>query len=75
MAGALLPTVVLCLGTYGDPRGVGVSHERGTPVGLLNGPRSAHLCVSEETLCVSTKREHSLHLHGHRTLGDAGFVG
>ena len=26
------PTVALCLGTYGDPRGVGVSYERGTPV-------------------------------------------
>ena len=25
------PTVVLCLGTYGDPRGVGVSYERGIP--------------------------------------------
>ena len=29
------PTVALCLGTYGDPGGVGVSYERGTPVGLL----------------------------------------
>ena len=27
-----VPTVALCLGTYGDPRGVGVSYERGTPV-------------------------------------------
>ena len=26
------PTVAPCLGTYGDPRGVGVSYERGTPV-------------------------------------------
>ena len=26
------PTVALCLETYGDPRGVGVSDERGTPV-------------------------------------------
>ena len=26
------PTVVLCLGPYGDPVGVGVSYERGTPV-------------------------------------------
>ena len=26
------PEVALCLGTYGDPRGVGVSYERGTPV-------------------------------------------
>jgi len=26
------PTVALCLGNYGDPRGVGVSYERGTPV-------------------------------------------
>jgi len=24
--------VALCLGTYGDPRGVGVFYERGTPV-------------------------------------------
>jgi len=28
------PTVALCLGTYGDPMGVGVSYERGTPVHL-----------------------------------------
>ena len=27
------PTVGLCLGPYGVPRGVGVSYERGTPVG------------------------------------------
>jgi len=26
------PTAALCLGTYGDPRGVGVSYGRGTPV-------------------------------------------
>ena len=25
--------LALCLGTYGDPRGMGVSHERGTLVG------------------------------------------
>ena len=28
-------TVALCPGTYGDPREVGVSHERGTPVARL----------------------------------------
>ena len=28
------PTLALCLGTYGDPRGVGVSYERGTPIHL-----------------------------------------
>ena len=32
------PTVALCLGTYGDPRGVGVSYERGT---LVHGVVSA----------------------------------
>jgi hypothetical protein len=26
--------VALCLGTYGDPRGVGASYERGIPVGF-----------------------------------------
>ena len=26
------PTVALCLGTYGVPKGVGVSYERETPV-------------------------------------------
>ena len=29
------PTVALCLGTCGDPRGLGVSYERGTPVHSL----------------------------------------
>ena len=29
-----VPTIGLCLGSYGDPRGLGVSHERGSPVGL-----------------------------------------
>ena len=29
------PTVALCLGTYGDPRGAGVSDERGTSVARL----------------------------------------
>ena len=28
------PHSALCLGTYGDPIGVGVSDERGTPVGV-----------------------------------------
>ena len=28
------PTIVLCLGTCGGPRGVGVSYGRGTPVDL-----------------------------------------
>ena len=28
------PTVGLYLGSYGGPRGVGVFHERGTPVGF-----------------------------------------
>ena len=27
--------MALCLGTYGDPRGAGVSYERGTPVAAL----------------------------------------
>jgi len=27
-----VPTVALCPGTYGDPKRVGVSYERGTPV-------------------------------------------
>ena len=34
------PTVAPCLGTYDDPRGVGVSFERSTPVpGLLSAGR------------------------------------
>ena len=33
----LFATVDLCLGTYGDPMGVGVSYERGTPAGGLGG--------------------------------------
>jgi len=32
--GIALATVALCLGTYGDSRGVSVSYERGTPVSL-----------------------------------------
>ena len=32
------PTVALCLGTCGDPRGVGVSYERGTPAGGSSFP-------------------------------------
>ena len=28
------PTMALCLGTSGDPRGGGGSYERGTPVGI-----------------------------------------
>ena len=38
------PTVALCLGTYGDPRGVGVSYERGTPEGDHSGPSTT--CVT-----------------------------
>ena len=33
------PTVALCLGIYGDPVGVGVSYERGTPVGRFRRAR------------------------------------
>ena len=32
------PTVALCPGTCGDPRGVGVSYERGTPVFISFSP-------------------------------------
>jgi hypothetical protein len=32
------PAVALCLGTYGDPRGVSVSYERGTPVRMHRAP-------------------------------------
>ena len=28
-----VPTVALCLETYGDPKGVGVPYEQGTPAG------------------------------------------
>ena len=34
------PTVGLCLGSEGGPREVGVSYERGTPVGGTKIPRS-----------------------------------
>ena len=40
------PTVGLCLGPYGGPRGVAVSYKRGTPVGWPDSPRptgSRHL--------------------------------
>ena len=30
------PTVALRLGTYGDPRGLGVSYERSTPAGHVD---------------------------------------
>ena len=33
----LRPSVGLCLGPYGDPRGGAVSYERGTPVGSVRG--------------------------------------
>ena len=32
-SGPMPRNLSLCLGTYGDPMRVGVSHERGTPVG------------------------------------------
>ena len=37
-------TVALCLGTYGDPIGVGVSYERGTPVGGGGSPSRRVSC-------------------------------
>ena len=41
------PTVALHLGTFGDPRGVGVSYERGTPEGRAHcGPRPLGPLVS-----------------------------
>ena len=36
------PTVALCLGTYGDPRGVSVSYEQGTPVGVSTEINDTH---------------------------------
>ena len=36
------PTVALCRSTYGDPRGVGVSSERGKPAALSHSDR-AHI--------------------------------
>ena len=40
------PTGGLCPGTYGDPRGVGVSYERGTP-----------LLIVEEFVCGDRVRQ------------------
>jgi hypothetical protein len=37
------PTVALFLGTYGDPRGVGISCERGTPVLPILGAVCSYL--------------------------------
>ena len=45
------PTVALCLGTYGDPMGVVVSYERGSPEG----------CEKENTFIeTNTKAERCL---------------
>ena len=41
------PTVALCLGTYGDSRGVGVSYERGTPVVRLQSQRMGGVVIGK----------------------------
>ena len=48
------PRRALCLGTYGDPRGVDISYERGAPVerGPVHPPR-----------CSSGPERSSLHLN------------
>ena len=48
------PTVCLCLGTCGDPRGVGVSYERGT---LVVGPGEG----SEDLGVHNAQRVHNLY--------------
>ena len=40
-------TVALCLGTYGDPRGVGGCYERVTPEAQCLAPHSAASVASE----------------------------
>ena len=42
------PAVALCLGTYGGPRGVGVSYERGTPPSRGSGRTLTFPLPSEE---------------------------
>jgi len=46
------PTVALCLGTFGDPRGVGVSDERGTPL-TVSLPRMQGTFVYESLLQIA----------------------
>ena len=56
------PTAALCLGTYGDPdpRGVGVSYERGTPVtSVLYVPGGRRFLMSEVINALSLFYSHS----------------
>jgi hypothetical protein len=46
------PTVGPCLGPHGDPRRVGVSFERGTPVGAYAGPVSR--VIKKKTVTASS---------------------
>jgi len=60
------PTVALCLGTYGDPRGVGISYERGTPVATPyqqpsrrdNRHSAAHVSICETLLSACRAKHH-----------------
>ena len=54
------PTVALCLGTCGDPRGWGVSYERGTSVtGAASAKTSSRLCVCVVCVCVCIRDSES----------------
>ena len=54
------PAVALCLGTYGDPRGVGVSFARGTPVVGHRAPPPLSLSLSL-VLTLSVSLTHTTH--------------
>ena len=47
------PAVDLCLRTYGDPKGVGVSYERGTPVDLWDACGAIEAAPSSSLLLAS----------------------
>ena len=66
------PVVALCIGTYGDPRGMGVSHERGTPVGGYGSTLGTRGVRFEPLRRATTCRGADVHGSGFRVQG-AGF--
>ena len=56
------PTMALCLGTYGDPMGMVVSHERGTPVPFSRS-RASPLLMPDRPPCTPPQGEHACSVH------------
>ena len=65
--------MALCLGTYGDPMGVGVPSERGTPVPVSRSSASP-LLIPARPPCTPSQGVHACSVHPQEILSVSSLI-